>query len=249
MTDCSQQPSHAEEYSVYPIMYLEAEWSPDVIGHFALGVRLLRAGPEALKAMQERVEHDSPRLPGSNVFEDDVHWLLAVPFTPVPDHVPVTDVGISFRESVELAVVGSFLLCLRLTRQTASICPVSFCGRFEQGSLIIDTTDRSSDDYYWADYDRPCVAWCERFDDGDLTVLTGVWDAMVELRQFARWRQRVSAEAFFADLDCKASQRVPDVLRRDHPTLGGGTAFDNAQARLLSFAKVMEKLPRWRGQL
>ena len=192
-------------------MYLEANLGVNIIGHFALGVRLIRADEVTLKTMREGVAQHSPKFPGEYVFESDVQWLLALPTPKTPDHVPVVETGVSLRERVERAIVDSFVLCLRLTRQTAVICPIRFDAHWDQDSVVIDL-DTSKEDYNYPDYERPSVDWCEPFADGDVAGLTDLWDEMVELRQLGRWDRLVSEESFFAMLDLKANERMVDRL-------------------------------------
>jgi hypothetical protein len=198
----------------YPLIYLEADWGQDLIDCFNFGVRLVKADKQALDAMREQVREQCPKFPGEYVFENDVQWLLVVPAPQMADHVPAAEVGMSFRERVEQVVVDSFLLCLRLTRQTAAICPVSFRGRLQNSSLTIDT---SREDYSEPDYSRPSVEYCERFRDEDLTKLAALWQAVVELRQLPQWVDRVFDEPFFANLDRKAGESAPEVLGRHLP--------------------------------
>jgi len=66
------------EVSVWPLLYLCANWAGPVIDCFDLGVKLIRAHSETLARIKDIVGPNA-RFPGHYVFDSDVQWLLAIP--------------------------------------------------------------------------------------------------------------------------------------------------------------------------
>ena len=218
-TNSDKQEATQKLWSFYPLIYLEADWSRQLHDYFELDIRVVQTDAHALGTMREMVEYDSPKFPGAYVFDRDVHWFLAINLGKVAEHVNIYDIGMSFQRQIEESIVSTFLMCLRLIRQTATICPIRFRGELTDSSVTIDASQANRQDYHSPDYEEPPVEWPDSFKDDDLQLLAGLWTAMVRLRNLHRWTDQPFEEAFFADLDKKTNERVAEKLRKHQPNL------------------------------
>jgi len=134
-------------------------------------------------------------------------WFLAMYRPEVTEHVPVNEIGISFVDSLQRAIVESFLMCLRLVRSTAAICPFQFPAEIREDSIVnVDT----SDDFYGINSEKPPVYLEETFEVDDLRLLMSLWSALIKLRKLGHWCELINKEEFFATLDRIATERSPE---------------------------------------
>jgi hypothetical protein len=194
-----------EEYSstIWPILYFEADW-PAKGYSFDLGVQLIKADKATLEEITELSNYcwnanESGRLN----FLFNTGWFLKMDRPEVTEHVSVSEIGVSFVDSLQTAVVESFLMCLQLVHSTAATCPFKFPAQVRAESIEeVDTTD----DFSGISSDKPPVHFAETFKIGDLQLLRALWSALVKFRKLDGWKKSISTEEFFAACDRKASQ-------------------------------------------
>ena len=131
-----------------------------------------------------------------------------------PQAVSLRQIGISFEEELEKAIVDAFLTSLRLTRQTAATCPIRFEADLVGDSVQSDSVEIDENDCYYMATDCPPIFMPESFEVGDLQVLTDLWTCISRLRNLDHWAIRVYKEEFFADLDKRASEDAYNELRK-----------------------------------
>ncbi len=140
-------------------------------------------------------------------FSGNTEWFLSLPSPKPTEHVPPSKIGISFDGQLQQAIVDSFLLCLKLIRQTAAICPLEVRNvEFEGASIDPDSFENALDDYFGINTDKPPVFMAESFHLGDLQLLTDLWSAIIKLRKLDRWSTWIYDEVFWADCDKEAGQ-------------------------------------------
>lgn len=200
---------------IWPVLYFEADW-PSKSHSFDLGVQLIKAEKETLDEITEWDGDNNcwlSNIEGADNMRHGTEWFLGMHRPEVIDHVPVQEIGMSFGDRYQRAVVKSFLMCLKLVRSTAAICPFEFPAQIQDDSIVdIDT----SDDFYGLDSNEPTVYSPEKFEVGDLQLLTYLWSTLVKLRKFDFWREAINKEEFFAALDQKAGEgavrRLVDIV-------------------------------------
>jgi len=202
---------------IWPVLYFKADW-PSKNYNFDLGVQLIKADKTTL---EEIAGIDSPAYTTNISGFDDIHqntqWFLAMHHPEVIEHVSVNEVGMSFVDSFQGAIIESFLMTLQLVHSTAAICPFKFLAEIREDSIVdVDT----SDDFYGIKSDEPPVFLPESFEIGDLQILTDLWSVLVKLRQLDFWKKLINTEEFFAACDKEAGEdatkRMVDFLM-SHP--------------------------------
>ncbi len=191
--------------TIWPVLYFKADW-PGEEYKFDFDVRLIKASEEIL-AIVGNVQ--SPAWANNNKamcdFSGNTEWFLALPSPKPTEHVSPSKIGISFEDQLQQAIVDSFLLCLKLTRQTAAICPLVVRDvEFEGASIGPDSFENALDDYFGINTDQPKVFMPESFRLGDLQLLTDLWSAIIRLRNLDRWSTWIYDEVFWADCDKQA---------------------------------------------
>ncbi len=194
---------------IWPILYFEADW-PAESYKFDFDVRLFKASEDIL-AIVANVE--SPAWGNNNKamcdFSGNTEWFLSLPSPKPTEHVSSNKIGISFEDQLQQAIVNSFLLCLKLIRQTAAICPleinnVELSGESIDPDSFKDALDE--EDYFGINTDKPPVFIPESFHLGDLQLITDLWSAIIKLRNLDRWSIWIYDEVFWADCDKQAGQ-------------------------------------------
>ncbi|MBW8040260.1 MAG: hypothetical protein FVQ85_09705 [Planctomycetes bacterium] len=203
--------------TIWPILYFEADW-PSKSYKFDLGVQLLKADKTTLEKI---AGIDSPAYTTNISGFDDIHqntqWFLAMHHPEVIEHVSVNEVGMSFVDSFQGAIVESFLMTLQLVHSTTAICPFKFLAEIREDSIVeVDT----SDDFYGINSDKPDVYLPETFEIGDLQLITDLWSFLINLRKLDLLIKLFNKEEFFAECDKAAGEdatkRMVDFLM-SHP--------------------------------
>jgi len=189
---------------IWPILYFEADW-PAESYKFDFDVRLIKASEDILAIVRKPESWD--RGEAMCNFSGNTEWFLALPSPKPTEHVSPSKIGISFEDQLQQAIVDSFLLCLKLIRQTAAICPLEVRNvEFEGASIDPDSFENALDDYFGINTDKPPVFMTESFHLGDLQLLTDLWSAIIKLRNLDRWSTWIYDEVFWADCDKQAGQ-------------------------------------------
>lgn len=202
-----------DTWSVYPIFHFDAPWEHDTLGHLALDVRLIRADDACLGQLKDH-------LSGAPLVDDwlfdpkysAVRWLLALRVPQAHDHVPAQDIGFSFTDRVEDAIVASFVACLKVLRSTPAICPLSYFGKVSASTVEI-LGHPPWDCQTLAD--APRCDWPEEFTEEDLLLLPDVWSGMVNLRHLDIWMTAPFQEQFFAMIDRAAKSVAEKKVRSE----------------------------------
>ena len=195
--------------TIWPILYFKADW-PAESYKLDFDVRLVKASEEIL-AIVGNVE--SPAWGNNNKamsdFYGNTEWFLSLPSPKPTEHLSSNKIGISFEDQLQQAIVDSFLMCLRLIRQTAAICPLKINNVELSGESIEPDPFRDAlddEDYFGINTDSPPVFMTESFQLGDLQLLTDLWLAIIKLRNLDHWSIMVYKEEFFAACDKEAGQ-------------------------------------------
>ena len=195
--------------NIWPILYFEADW-PSESYKFDFDVCLIKANEDILAILKEpeRFDHGEAILN----FAGYTKWFVALPSPKPTEYVSPSKVGISFEDQLQQAIVESFLLCLKLIRQTAAICPLEVKNVKLKGETIDpDSFENALDDYFGINTDKPPVYMPETFKIGDLQLLTELWPSTIKLRNLGYWANRVYKEEFFAACDKEAGE---DVMKK-----------------------------------
>jgi hypothetical protein len=188
--------------TIWPILYFEADW-PQQMHNFAFGIQLIKADKSFLEniwGIYSDVYSTNNR--GCDDIRNYTDWFLAMHRPEVAEHVPVNEIGMSFLDRFESAIVDSFLMCLRIVRSTASICPFKFRAEIHEDSIEINTNV----DLYGINSDMPPVYSPETFEVGDLKLITDLWSAIIELRKLDYWKEEIGKEEFFSKIDKIATE-------------------------------------------
>src|SRR5260370_25138794 len=105
--ESSPRPGRRNTVSVWPLIYLRADWLLPAYTHFELGIQLTKAEPATLRVLNSIVDSSNARFPGGYVFQNDVRWLLVVDLPDAIEHIPAVEIGMSFRRSVEQSIVSA----------------------------------------------------------------------------------------------------------------------------------------------
>lgn len=195
--------------NIWPILYFEADW-PAESYPFDFDVRLIKANEEILEIVGN-VENPAWGDNSKAMFDfsGNTEWFLSLPSPKPTEHVSPSKVGISFEDQLQQAIVESFLLCLKLIRQTAAICPLKVRNvEFEGARIDADSFENALDDYFGINTDKPPVYMPETFKIGDLQLLTDLWTTIIKLRKLDYWATQVYKEEFFAACDKGAGEDV-----------------------------------------
>jgi len=207
-----------DSWTIFPLLYLRANWSQKVYKHFGLDIQLIKADQETKSTMWETMQPAPAYAPCGKTEEGimylDVQWLVAIRLPRATEHLPPSKIGISFIDRVERSIISTLLTCLRLIRPTKVICPVSFTAYIDTES-IKNNTICGCDDYYSAYYDEPMCEcdYPDPFKEKDIHILTELWTSLVHLRKLDRWIDEPFQEIFFRDLDKRAGERTKQKLR------------------------------------
>ena len=193
-----------EKGNIWPILYFEADW-PAESYKFDFDIHLIKANDDILAILKKPESFDHGEA--IHNFSGYTEWFLALPSPKPTEHVSSNKIGISFEDQLQQAIVDSFLLCLKLIRQTAAICPLEVRNvEFEGSSIDPDSFENALDDYFGTNTDKPPVFKPESFHLGDLQLLTDLWSAIIKLRNLDRWSTWIYDEVFWADCDKQAGQ-------------------------------------------
>lgn len=123
----------------------------------------------------------------------------------------------SFQQSVQETIVNTFILCLKLVRDTSAICESPFAGvdKIKAPIEFADLIDKEGD---YAD----CMVHSshtkhEPFLPDDIPIVSELWSRLVKLRQLDKWSTDVFSEPFFAQLDriaCEKRQSRDTLMRK-----------------------------------
>lgn len=197
--------------NLWPILYLEADW-PAESYKFDFDVCLIKANDDILNILRkpESFDHGEAILNLSGYTE----WFLALPSPKPTEHVSPSKTGISFEDQLQQAIVDSFLLCLKLIRQTGAICPLKVRNvEFEGASIDPDSFENALDDYFGINTDKPPVFMPKSLHLGDVQLLDDLWSAIIKLRNLERWSTWIYDEVFWADCDRKSGEdAVKDIV-------------------------------------
>ena len=197
--------------NIWPILYFEADW-PAESYPFDFDVRLIKANEEILEIVGNV---ESPAWGCNNKamcdFSGNTEWFLSLPSPKPTEHVSSNEIGISFENQLQQKLVDSFLLCLKLIRQTNAICPlkinnVELAGESIDPGSFSDALDK--EDYFGVSTDSSEAYMPESFQLGDLQLLTDLWPATIKLRNLGYWANQVYKEEFFAACDKEAGEDV-----------------------------------------
>jgi hypothetical protein len=200
-----------DTWRLYPIFHFDAPWEHDTMRHLALDVRLIRADDACLGQLKDHL--NGAPLVDDWLFDPKysaVRWLLALRVPQAHDHVPAQDIGFSFTDRVEDAIVASFVACLKVLRSTPAICPLSYFGKVSASTVEI-LGHPPWDCQTLAD--APRCDWPEEFTEEDLLLLPDVWSGMVNLRHLDIWMTAPFQEQFFARLDRAAKDKAERETR------------------------------------
>lgn len=241
--------------NLWPILYFKADW-PAESYKFDFDVHLIKANEDIL-AIVGNVE--SPAWGNNNKamsdFYGNTEWFLALPSPKPTEHVSSNKIGISFEDKLQEAIVNSFLMCLRLIRQTAAICPLEVENvELEGESIDIGSFRNKLDnkDYFGINTDKAPVfiPESESFHLGDLQLLTDLWSTIIKLQNLNRWSKLVYKEEFFAACDKEAGEvavkEIVDAIM-SNPTYLGISEKERRQLKKKSIASFREMLEK--GQL
>jgi len=200
---------------IWPILYFKADW-PAEMYKFDFDVRLIKANEEILAIVRDV---ESPAWGNNNKamcdFCNNTEWFLSLPSPKPTEHISSNKIGISFEEQLQEAIINSFLMCLRLLRQTAAICPLKVNNVELAGESIDPDSFRNAldeADYFGINTDNPPVFMQESLQLGDLQLLTDLWSAIIKLRKLDYWSTLVYTEEFFAACDKKAGEDATKKL-------------------------------------
>ena len=186
---------------IWPILYFKADW-PAETHNFAFDVRLIRVSEEILDIVSdETTEACASNNSAMCNFLKNTEWFLSLPVAKPTEHVSSNEIGIAFEKQLQEAIAESFLMCLRLTRQTAAICSLEINNIELAGERIDPDSFRSAldrADYFGINTDSPEVFMPESFQLGDLRLLSDLWSAVIRLRNFDEWSKWIYREEFFA---------------------------------------------------
>ena len=219
--------------TIWPILYFKADW-PSKSYSFDLGVQVIKADKTTLEEITElNIDNNCwlSNIEGADNMRYNTDWFLAVHRPEVTEHISVSEIGVSFVDSLHRAIVESFLMCLQLVRSTAAICPFEFPAEICEDSIVdVDT----SSDFYGINSDKPHVYSKETFEVGDLQLLTFLWSALIKLRKFDFWKELINKEEFFAACDKKAGEDAMKELVEflmSHPSYADVSEQERKRAR------------------
>lgn len=204
-------------WTIFPLLYLRANWSQKVYKHFDLDICLIKADQDTKRATAEVLESYAGGASFAPIrWEDDktyldVQWLLGIHLPRAIEHLAPSEIGISFIDRVANSIAGAFATCLRLVQATKVICPLRFGAKVD-GDFVDTIT--ACDDYFWSDCTEPtCECECpDAFKESDIQLLTELWTSIVQLRKLYQWMDEPFQETFFADLDKKAVEATKQKL-------------------------------------
>ncbi len=241
------------EVSVWPLLYLRANWAGPMIDCFDLGVKLIRADSETLARMKDIVGPNA-RFPGHYVFDSDVQWLLAIPVAQEVQYANSAKLGISTREEVARALVDTFLLSLRLVRQTAAVCPVWFGAKVDQNGLHTPLDSDRTKDYEdpWLDWDpgrefggetleEGELEATETFEEGDLGSIADLWDRLVHSFSLKGFLTQAHTEMFWQEIDRRATGEADDWFRARSPAISADPGLAEPMVSVLRQDQVWQQ--------
>lgn len=186
--------------NIWPILYFEADW-PAESYQFDFDIHLIKANEDILAILKkpESFDHGEAILNFSGYTE----WFLALPSPKPIEDVPSN----KFENRLQEEVVDSFLLCLKLIRQTNAICPLKIdYVEFDGEKIDPDIFENALGDYFGINTDSPDVFMPETFKLGDLQLLSDLWSAIIKLRNLDRLSTWIYDEVFWHACHGKAGE-------------------------------------------
>jgi len=219
--------------TIWPILYFKADW-PSKSYNFDLGIKVIKSDKTTLDEISEWSSDNNcwlSNIQGADNMRYNTDWFLAMYPPEVTDHVSIKEIGISFVDSVQKAIVESFLMCVRLVRSTPATCPFEFPAEINEDSIEeVDT----SDDFYGINSVQPPVYSPETFEVSDLQLLAFLWSVLIKLRKLDYWKELINKEEFFAACDKKAGEdatkEVVDMLM-SHPSYADVSQEERKRAK------------------
>jgi len=200
---------------IWPVLYFKADWPAETY-KFDFNVRLIKASEQILAIVRDV---ESLAWANNNKamcdFCNNTEWFLSLPSPKPTEHVSFNKIGISFEYQLQEAIINSFLMCLRLLRQTAAICPLEINNVELAGESIDPDSFRNAldeTDYFGINTDSSEVFMSESFQLGDLQLLTDLWSAIIKLRNLGYWSTLVYKEEFFAACDKEAGEDAKEKM-------------------------------------
>ena len=210
-TEDTENKKVEKEYlsTIWPVLYFKADW-PSKSYKFDLGVQLIKADKTTL---EEIAGIDTPsyltNISGFDHIHQNTQWFLAMHRPELNEHISVNEIGMSFVDSLQVAIIESFLMTLQLVRSTAAICPLKFPTEISEDSIVdVDATA----DFYGINSDKPTVYLPETFKIGDLQFIMDLWSALIKLRKLDSWKKLINTEEFFAACDKKAGEDATNKI-------------------------------------
>jgi len=190
--------------TIWPILYFGADW-PSKRYNFDLGVQLIKADETLLEEITGLdSDYFMNNIDAAFNTRNNTQWFLAMHRPEITEHISVNEIGMSFVDSLQAAIIESFLMTLQLVRSTPAICPFEFPAEIREDS--IDDVDTNTIIWGLPSSDKPDVYLPETFEVGDLQLLTDLWSSLIKLRKLDHWPNLISKEEFFAALDKKAGE-------------------------------------------
>jgi len=192
--------------SVWPILYFEADW-PAESYPFDFDVRLIKANEDILAIIEKPESWDHGEAMCN--FSGNTEWFLSLPSPKPTEDVPSN----KFENRLQEEIVDSFLLCLKLIRQTDAICPLKIDNvEFEGEKIDPDSFENALGDYFGINTDSPKVFMPETFKLGDLQLLSDLWSAIIKLRNLDRWSTWIYDEVFWDACHRKAGEDAVEKI-------------------------------------
>ena len=200
-----------EKVMIWPILYFQAQW-PSKSYDFELGIRLVKADKTLLQETTDcGVDNNCwlSNIEGADNMLNNTEWFLCMQPPEVTEHIPISEIGMSFADGIQQSIIESFLMCLQLVRSTPAICPFKFPAEIQGDS--IDEVD-TSNDFCGIHSEEPSICFPETFELGDLQLLSFLWSLLIKLRKLDLWSELINKEEFFAACDKKASEDATEKL-------------------------------------
>ena len=201
-----------QKWSVWPLVYFKADFPGDVIEHFDLGIKLIRADDPTGVDTNVTTLYSCSNPTFINKLRFESEWLLAIQLPEAMEHISPHKVGMSFIDEVEKVIVDSFLLCLKVIKPMSIAYPYKFVFNKCNDLLNIhELLEAEADNYDGFDLfedshiPEKILNVDYRYTADDLSVLTSLWSSVCLLRKLDQWSHIAFSEKFFARIDQQAS--------------------------------------------